>query len=504
MEAIPLPAKWQEWEIVEVIGEGSFGTVYRAEKDDGVVKSVSAIKVVEIAADDGRMAGLSRRYRSEEAVREYLWSVVDHCAEEIRTMYRLQGESSIVSIQDHAIEELEDRVGWRLFIRMEYLQSFDDYLTTHEFTQRDIIRMGISLCGALEKCEKLNILHRDIKPGNIFVSSSGEFKLGDFGISRVLEETRASLTSEGTIGTMAPEVYKGQPCGKEADIYSLGLVLYVLANKNCEPFVDTEKPIPSYGELQDAFDRRMKGEPLPPPVEASPALSKVLLKACACKPSARYRSAAEFRAALEPLAKEKRRLPIRWGALIAAMALLAAGVAWILPRLAGNVPATPEAVSAPDRTQAAIASASPIPGGFAPMDAKDGNWVRYVLNGGDAVLSYRAPTNNPNDAANFDRDADMLLGFLLENSGEQVSGEPAQAQVEETVDGARIAFTEFACADGRQGSAAMIFDPVGGVLHGVVMTVAGGIDSGTAPDFPAFVRSLNTADIDSLFAPPEG
>ena len=86
MKAIPLPAKWQEWEIVEVIGEGSFGTVYRAEKDDGVVRSVSAIKVVEIAADDGRMAGLSRRYRSEEAVREYLWSVVDHCAEEIRTM----------------------------------------------------------------------------------------------------------------------------------------------------------------------------------------------------------------------------------------------------------------------------------------------------------------------------------------------------------------------------------------------------------------------------------
>ena len=141
---------------------------------------------------------------------------------------------------------------------------------------------------------------------------------------------------------------------------------------------------------------------------------------------------------------------------------------------------------------------------LAPMDAKDGNWVRYVLNGGDAVLSYRAPTNNPNDAANFDRDADMLLGFLLENSGEQVSGEPAQAQVEETVDGARIAFTEFACADGQQGSAAMIFDPVSGVLHGVVMTVAGGIDSGIAPDFPAFVRSLNTADIDSLFATPEG
>ena len=366
MDAVTLPAKWQEWRIVEALGEGSFGKVYRAEKDDGIVRSVSAIKVVEIAADNANMAGLSRRCRSEAAVREYLWSVVDHCAEEIRTMYRLQGESNIVSIQDHAIEELEGRIGWRLFIRMEYLQGFNDYLTTHEFTQRDIIRMGISLCGALEKCEKLNILHRDIKPENIFVSSSGEFKLGDFGISRVLEETRVNLTSEGTFGTIAPETYKGQPCGKEADIYSLGLVLYTLANKNCEPFIDIEKQLPSYGELQDAFERRIKGEPLPPPVDASPALARVLLKACAYKPSARYRTAADFRAALLPLARERRRFPIRWVAL--ASALVALGVAsakWIVPRLTrGALP--PRAVEAtdapaPEASEAPTAEASEAP-----------------------------------------------------------------------------------------------------------------------------------------------
>lgn len=331
MEAILLPPKWRDWRIVEVIGEGSFGTVYRAEKNDGVVSSVSAIKVIEITADGTRTAALMRRFRTDEAAREYLWGVVQHCAGEIRTMYRLQGESNLVCIQDHLIEEMEDRVGWRLFIRMEYLQSFNDYQTTHEITQGDIIRMGISLCGALERCEKLNILHRDIKPENIFVSPAGDFKLGDFGVSRVLEATHAQYTSEGTFGYMAPEVYKGQPCGREADIYSLGLVLYTLANKNCEPFIDPEKQLVSYSDLQNAFDKRMKGEALPAPADAGAALAKILLKACAYRPSARYRGAAEFRAALEPLAKAKRRLKLKWIVIAAVATALACAAPLCVP-----------------------------------------------------------------------------------------------------------------------------------------------------------------------------
>ena len=164
--------------------------------------------------------------------------------------------------------------------------------------------------------------------------------------------------------------------------FGLGLVLYVLANRNCEPFIDTQKQMPSYGELQDAFEKRINGEPLPPPVDASPALAKVLLKACAYKPSARYRNAAEFRAALLPLAKEPRRFQIWWAALAAALVVLAvASAKWIVPRLTRGAqpPQAIEATSAPTQAAGDASSARSIrdciPAQYTPAEGEDNTFL---------------------------------------------------------------------------------------------------------------------------------
>jgi serine/threonine-protein kinase len=145
---------------------------------------------------------------------------------------------------------------------------------------------------------KKQIIHRDIKPANIlYHKNSDSYKLGDFGVSKELDVADSNLTrSIGTCNYMAPEVINSRFYDFRADIYSLGLVLYCLANKKRLPFV---KEVGRYKDEHEAFERRIAGEQLPPPESISPPLAKVILKACAYKPEDRYSSAKEFRLALE-------------------------------------------------------------------------------------------------------------------------------------------------------------------------------------------------------------
>ena len=97
---------------------------------------------------------------------------------------------------------------------------------------------------------------------------------------------------------MAPEVYLGKPYGPSVDLYSLGLVLYRFMNRGRLPFLPpAPRPI-TFQDRENALARRMKGEPLPPPRDADPALAEVILKACAYRPENRFATAAGFLEAL--------------------------------------------------------------------------------------------------------------------------------------------------------------------------------------------------------------
>ena len=158
--------------------------------------------------------------------------------------------------------------------------------------------MGEELSEALIACHGQGVTHRDIKPDNVFVTAYGGFKLGDFGIARQLESSSGLMsTVAGTRNYMAPEVMlaKGRYDGT-VDIYSLGLVLYQLANGGRLPFTEDASDA-------DALERRFSGEPLPAPSDASPELARVVLKACAFNPQDRYQSAADL---LEDLRRVER------------------------------------------------------------------------------------------------------------------------------------------------------------------------------------------------------
>lgn len=297
---LPVSA-WSEWKIVEKIGEGSFGKVYKARRTEQGKTFYSAIKVITIPSNAGELSSVRSENPDEQSVKEYFYSLVEECIQEVNTMEYFRGNSHVVSVEDYKVMEYLDDIGWDIYIRMEYLTSFLDYCAGRALTEEDVIHLGIDLCKALEYCQCQNIIHRDIKPENIFVSRFGEFKLGDFGIARELDRTMSELSKKGTFSYMAPEMYRGEAYDARVDIYSLGIVLYKLRNHNRLPFISLKKQLITYRDKEEALNRRMAGEKLPVPAEAGEAFAEVILKACAYDRHDRYESAEEFRMALEQI-----------------------------------------------------------------------------------------------------------------------------------------------------------------------------------------------------------
>ena len=292
---------WPEWKVERRIGGGAYGTVYQVVRTDHNLTSRAAIKVISIPKDPDEIQSLQLDGMTANGTRTYLQGIVDDFVNEIQLMESLKGVQNIVSVEDYKVVERKGEIGWDIYIRMDLLKPFNEWKGTRMLSENEIIRLGIDLCSALEICEKQSIIHRDIKPENIFVNDFGFFKLGDFGIARKLAATQSSQSIKGTYNYMAPEVASGSNYDSRVDIYSLGIVLYRLLNNNRLPFLETEQQATNAEARTDALNRRLQGEPLPPPSNASRDLANLVLCACAYDPNARFRSAAVMKRALQNL-----------------------------------------------------------------------------------------------------------------------------------------------------------------------------------------------------------
>ncbi len=291
---------WPEWQIEEPpLGRGSYGVVYKAVKSEFGVRSTSAIKVISIPHDEFVLDSLIADGYSEEGSRTYCRSVVTECVDEIRLMESFKGVANIVSVEDYRVVERTDRFGWDIFIRMELLTPLTKRLSEGELTEAEAVKLGVDICTALELCKSKKIIHRDIKPQNIFINAFGSYKLGDFGIARSIDGLTRGLSMKGTLTYMAPEVERGEDYDESVDIYSLGMVLYYCLNKKRLPFLDTEKQLISSTEREQANRRRLSGEPLPPPCSASPLMADIILCACDPDPKQRFSTASAMKTALQ-------------------------------------------------------------------------------------------------------------------------------------------------------------------------------------------------------------
>ena len=292
------------WYLKRFIGEGSFAKVFEIVRNDFGNEYISALKIITVSKTKTEIDAMKSEGMSGQEIQESLKGIVEDTVREIQLMYKLRGNGNIVGYEDHAVMEHEDGLGWDICIKMEFLTSLSTFIKSGEgsLSRLDIIKLGADICKALEACQKYNITHRDIKSDNIFISNTGDFKLGDFGIARVIERKDMELSRKGTSAYMAPEVYKGQSYTSAVDIYSLGIVLYRLLNHNRGPFLP-EYPAPiSLDERDSALMRRMSGEKFPGPAKAREGrLAEIVLKACAYSPEERYLNPTLMRQELEAI-----------------------------------------------------------------------------------------------------------------------------------------------------------------------------------------------------------
>ncbi len=294
---------WGEWYIKQVLGQGSYGTVYLAEKESYGEKYYSAIKHIPLPAKNEQVDDLVTEglVTTVQDAQNYYAQMVNSLKSEIKLSYKLKGNTNIVSYEEHQIIERTDSLGFDIFIKMELLSSLPSRMKICPLTVSDVVHLGIDICEALTILKREHIIHRDIKPDNIFVNDGGDYKLGDFGVARTMDKTVSSMSVKGTFNYMAPEVAKGQDGSYSVDIYSLGLVMYRLLNYNRAPFLPLPPESVTYSQNEIAQKKRFDGEALPPPSLGPSELGEIVLRACEYCPEKRWESPKAMKTSLENL-----------------------------------------------------------------------------------------------------------------------------------------------------------------------------------------------------------
>ncbi len=292
---------FNDWQIVDEIGEGSYGKVYKITKSSFNVESWSALKVISIPRSVQEIKEVMSEGMDDKSVTSHFEGIVEQFVREIAIMSELKVNPNIVSVEDYVIVPHKESIGWDILIRMELLTPLQDYQLANKFDEKMVIKLGKDISGALNFCQRKGLIHRDVKPGNIFVDSEGVFKLGDFGVARVADKTSGGYSKQGTENYMAPEVYLARPYNANVDIYSLGLMLYRLVNNNRLPFYPQPPEPIRFADRETALKKRMDGTPIPWPANASETFASIIMKACQYDPKDRYITAGEMLSDLKEL-----------------------------------------------------------------------------------------------------------------------------------------------------------------------------------------------------------
>jgi serine/threonine-protein kinase len=342
------------YRLIEKIGEGSSGEVFEAEHVElGRKYAVKVLSAAHAAASDS----------------------VERFRREARAIANLS-HPNLVRLHDFG-KSLDGRV----FLVMELLdgEPLDVHAEEHgdkrALAWRDAMTLAIQVARALEAAHEAGLVHRDLKPQNLFLTKSGELKLLDFGVAMALADTADSEKRQkgfavfGTPEYMAPEQVAGEAVDARCDIYSLGCVLYELVTGS-RPFEGS--PVVVMGkqlrERPESPRARASGRMIPPHVE------DVILKALAKSKEDRYPSARAMREALElalvlPDRRRARAKRMASIALLASVGLLAAAgykegslaLERILPKRAAPIAAVPAPALAPAPLVASPPAPEPVP-----------------------------------------------------------------------------------------------------------------------------------------------
>ncbi|MBD8100981.1 Stk1 family PASTA domain-containing Ser/Thr kinase [Plantibacter sp. CFBP 8775] len=209
---------------------------------------------------------------------------------------------TIVRVYDAGEERVKDGSGHDLiepFIVMEYVEGrmLKDLIAEGPVESDEAVRIAHSILTALEYSHRAGVVHRDIKPGNVMITTAGDVKVTDFGIARAVSDSSTTVAQTtailGTAAYFSPEQAKGETVDARTDLYSTGVVLFEMLTGKAPFRGDTAVAV----AYQHVSERPVKPSSINPKV--SPALDQVVLRALAKDRFERYQSAVEFREDLD-------------------------------------------------------------------------------------------------------------------------------------------------------------------------------------------------------------
>jgi serine/threonine-protein kinase len=256
------------YELLEEIGRGGMGVVYRAR--------------------DRRLGRVVALKRLPENLRDHP-TAVQLFLREARAAAALN-HPNIVTLFD------ADQENDNYYITMELLEGlpFDAILRKQgQLTPRDVVRLGVQVAAGLQYAHEQRVVHRDIKTANLYFTNEKTVKIMDFGLAKMIEEVRRSTTVVGgTPYYMAPEQAAGESVDHRADLYAFGVTLFemltgrVLFGKGDVLYHHRHTPPP---------DPRSHAKDLPDPI------AELVLRLLAKNPDDRYQTTAEVRSLLSSI-----------------------------------------------------------------------------------------------------------------------------------------------------------------------------------------------------------
>jgi serine/threonine protein kinase len=355
------------YQILEKIGEGGMGVVYKAR--DTRLNRLTAIKIL----PPGKASDPDRKRRFVQEAQSA--SALNH--------------PNIITIYDIGYEEGLD------FIVMEYLpgRTLDQLIPGHGLRLNELLKYAAQIADALTKAHAAGIIHRDLKPSNIMVTEDGLVKVLDFGLAKLSqtsedshEQATRTVRTEtrdgsivGTASYMSPEQAEGKPADARSDIFSFGAVLYEMATGQRAFRGDS-----SMSTLAAILNKDPKNAS-----EIAPAvprdLEKIINRCLRKDPERRFQYMADLKVALLELKEESEsgtlgppiaikrsdRRRLWWAAALAALIVVAVATPWLFRRL--TPPPEPALTSVPLTSFTGSESM--------PTFSPDGNQVAFVWDG---------------------------------------------------------------------------------------------------------------------------
>lgn len=248
-----------------LVGRGGFGLVYRAvQRSSG---GVVAVKVLSGHLDDVARS----RFEKEAAA-----------------LGKLRGHPNICTVYDAGVDS-----SGRPYLVMEYAPSSLAQRLAEEGAMAwpDAAALGVEVAGALQTAHRAGLLHRDVKPENVLLTSFGDWRLADFGLVRFAEDTMSRGITL-TASHAAPELLWGAPATVASDVYALGSTLFHALTGHVA-FALSE------GAHRESLYRRIEQEPVPELTDVPEPIAVVVRRAMAKEPSGRFASASELGEALQ-------------------------------------------------------------------------------------------------------------------------------------------------------------------------------------------------------------